>query len=338
MADLHQGQETDVNTASTSDTINSPSKNIAGFWRRGLAFTLDAALLVAAGTALGFAFMEQLAALGPWGRALGFTVSVLYFGLGESLLTRGASPGKRLLGLMVLNQKGEPVSILRSFVRSTIFLIPVMLDARCLTCPAALEIALGAMVYGGGGAMLALIVINRQTRQTVHDLATGTFVVKASAQPARPVGTAPGAPVPGHYMIAGAVALLITVFIIIATQDEVKSGRRPVMAQVVRVLSAEPGVASVHALSGELVIKRRPEKFLQITVRLSQRQEAGLEAGLEGKANQLVRVAMREVPTAFEVKNVGVKVSFGYDIGIGVRYRTFDRYDTPAGWRQRSGP
>ncbi len=53
----------------------------------------------------------------------------------------------------------------------------------------------------------------------------------------------------------------------------------------------------------------------------------------------MVRVtglAMRKVPEAFEVHKVGVRIAYGYDIAIAVKYDTWDAELEPEGWRQRA--
>ena len=316
-------------SAETDHSISTAEMNIAGFWQRSLAFFIDAAVLMAAGSALGFIAMDPLSSLGPWGRALGTAATLAYFGISDSSIARGASPGKRLMGLKVVGASGEPISPGRAIFRSLVFVIPIMMDARCPTCPAFVEIALGALVYGGGGAMLVLFIINRATRQSIHDMVAGTYVIKAPDLPSPPVH---GIPRRGHYAIAAAVALVIAAFITIATVEEARSGRRAHMARIVEALSDVPGVGSVHALGGDVVVSGKPVGFVQINARLKQRPAEGLEA----KGTELVRVAMDAAPEAFEkrkVRNVGVRVSYGYDIGVSVRYETFDTDASPEAWR-----
>ncbi len=314
-------------------SISTAEMNIAGFWQRSVAFFTDVAVLMAAGTAMGFLAMDQLAALGPWGKALGTAAALIYFSYGDSALARGASPGKRFMGLKVVGANGEPVSLGRAIFRSLVLVIPLMVDARCPTCPAWVEVALGAAVYGGGAAILVLFILNKATRQSIHDLVAGTYVIKARKTPHDlPVPPVHGTPRRGHYITAGAVALVITAFITIATVEEVRSGRRAHMAQIVEALGEVPGVGSVHALAGDVVASGEPVGFVQINARLRQRPSEGLEA----KGTELVRAAMDAVPGAFDmrdVRNVGVRVSYGYDIGVSVRYETFDTHASPEAWR-----
>ncbi|KKL78916.1 hypothetical protein LCGC14_2020030, partial [marine sediment metagenome] len=284
--------------------------NIAGFWRRSFAFSIDAALLITAGSGLGYFAMDWLAAMGPWGQAIGIAAALIYFGAGDSRAGGGGSPGKRLTGLWVVDRSGNPLSIERATLRNIVFILPFMVDARCLSCTAGVEIALGALVYGGGGAMFALFATNRQTRQSIHDLVAQSFVIK---------GKGPSPPVHdpvwrGHYVIAALVAASITTLIAVSTMEQADSGKRDQIARISGVLEAQEGVSSVTVLAGEVIANRKPIGFVQLTIRLDERPALGLE----DEAARLTGLAMRKVPEAFEVNKVGVRIAYGYNIGIAV--------------------
>ncbi len=305
--------------------------NIAGFWRRSFAFSIDAALLITAGSGLGYFAMDWLAAMGPWGQAIGIAAVLIYFGAGDSLAGGGASPGKRLAGLWVVDHSGNSLSVSHATVRNIVFIIafmPFMVDTRCISCHAAVEIALRALVFGSGWAMFALFAMNRQTRQSIHDLVAQTFVIKGK-EPSPPVH---GPIWRGHYVIAALVAASITALIAVSTMEQVDSGKRGQMARVQGVLMAEEGVASAHVLAGQVIANRKPVGFVQLTIRLDERP--GL--GLEQEAERLTGLAMSNVPEAFEVHKVGVRVAYGYDIGIAVKYDTWDAELGPEDWRQRA--
>ena len=110
----------------------------------------------------------------------------------------------------------------------------------------------------------------------------------------------------------------------------VGSGKRDLMARASGAVKHEPGVAVAHSMMGEVLVRREPRRFNQMVVRLSERPEGGLEARAAG----LVALAMEEVPEAFEVQEVGMRISYGFDIGIAVKYETVDMYLSPSKWRE----
>ena len=82
---------------------------IAPIWRRLLAFIIDLFLLGLLGTALGALLHAQFTAMGPWGRLVGFVITLLYFDLTQSHLRGGQSAGMPVPSLM--RKSGLPGAI-----------------------------------------------------------------------------------------------------------------------------------------------------------------------------------------------------------------------------------
>src|SRR4051812_31819978 len=100
-----------------STNQSSDVRPIAGFWRRLGAFCLDCLLLAAIGLAVGFFLTDEFVRLGPWGRLLGFSVALTYFGTLNSVLMGGQTLGKRLLKIKVVAKSGTPLSVPKSLLR-----------------------------------------------------------------------------------------------------------------------------------------------------------------------------------------------------------------------------
>src|ERR1700722_14688602 len=101
---------------------------IAGFWGRLFAFCLDGLFLGAFGASIGLLAYDRLVALGDWGRAVGFAIALVYFGVTDRELSGGQSPGKRILGIKVLTVNSAPLSVSASILRATIFCVPYFLN------------------------------------------------------------------------------------------------------------------------------------------------------------------------------------------------------------------
>jgi uncharacterized RDD family membrane protein YckC len=133
--------------------------------------------------------------LGQAGRLIGFVVALLYFGLLNSRFGGGQTFGKRLLGIRVIDRAGDALSPMRSVLRSLVIVIPYFLNGLWFDVDPAstgpLAYLLGALlvfvVFGGGGAIVYLFMFNRRTRQSLHDLAVGSFVVRGPP-PVAPIG------------------------------------------------------------------------------------------------------------------------------------------------------
>mgnify|MGYP000492098281 CR=1 FL=1 len=108
---------------------------ICGFWRRLIALLLDGVILAVAGCILGLIFGRYFVRMGPYGRIVGFIITLLYFGLQNSSAGKGQSIGKRALKIKVVDQTGNSISWRKSFLRTFILIIPFYLNG--LNLPAA---------------------------------------------------------------------------------------------------------------------------------------------------------------------------------------------------------
>ena len=172
------------NPENPCDDEDKLAPRIATFWRRIGAAVVDASLLGAIGACLGFLWFDQLAALGRTGRFIGGAIALVYFGTLNSRIGQGQTLGKRLLKIRVTDAKAALVSLPRSAFRATILLLPVALNG--MPVPAGEHeqlwgIVLSILIFGVSVAGVYLYSCNRRTRQSIHDLAGGTFVRNAES-------------------------------------------------------------------------------------------------------------------------------------------------------------
>lgn len=160
------------------------TQTFAGSWPRLGALFLDSLLLGAIGAAAGALFGEDFSRLGAGGRLLGFFVAAAYFGTLNSRITGGQTPGKRLLGIKVVDKDGAPLSIPKSVVRflplgAAWILNNAPLGDMGLAPPWIYRIHVS--VIGVGLSVAYLFTFNRTTRQVLHDIAAGSYVVPAAS-------------------------------------------------------------------------------------------------------------------------------------------------------------
>lgn len=145
---------------------------------------------------LGLALFREAARLGQAGRLVGFVIALVYFGLLNSRIGGGQTLGKRLVGIRVIDRAGNALSPTRSVVRFLVIGVPYFLDGLWFDMSPATSgvtvFLLGALlifaVFGGLGAAAYLYVFNRRTRQSLHDLAVGSFVVRDPPPVTTPIG------------------------------------------------------------------------------------------------------------------------------------------------------
>jgi uncharacterized RDD family membrane protein YckC len=157
-----------------SEAADAPSVRVAGFWRRALAGAVDATLLSAVFLVFDAAValilrqpLPRLSQLGPdylvdvavngsalaeVGLALSGILAFLYFFIFHAL--SGQTPGKRLLGLRLIDGYGQRPSALRALLRTAAYF------------PSALLLALGFLWIG----------FDREKRG-LHDWLADTYVI-----------------------------------------------------------------------------------------------------------------------------------------------------------------
>jgi uncharacterized RDD family membrane protein YckC len=198
--------EVKENAMENAVTTDGQGLAIANFWRRLGALLCDAIVLGLIGFLVGVVLFEPLARMGFYARLIGFAIALAYFGIGNSRLAQGQTPGKRLLSLRVVDARGEPLSLPRSLLRYIVLGTPFFLSGLPVTTPMALVYALGLVILGSMLSTVYLYVFNRRTRQALHDLAVGSYVVwtepAATPVPVQPVWR-------GHFVAVAAVLVLI---------------------------------------------------------------------------------------------------------------------------------
>ena len=192
----------------TVEVPTTGASHIAGFWRRLFAFILDVLVLGVFGACLGLVSYDYLASVGGWGRILGFVIALTYLGVMNSRIFGGRTLGKMAMKIKVVSSNGAPLNVVTSFCRSGIICVPYFLNGAPFYVDLLRSwfgIVLTLLVFGVGLSIVYLFIFNRRTRQSLHDLAVGSYVVKTEA------GTAPlllGAPWRGHFVVVAVIMIL----------------------------------------------------------------------------------------------------------------------------------
>lgn len=187
-----------------SGPLPSFTRVIAGFWRRVLAFAVDGFVSALPCGILGFVFYNFFSKSELVGTLIGFPVTLLYFAVMGSSIGEGQTIGHRITHIQVIDGRGKFITLKRSLFRYAVLLGPILLSAEVLppSTPFRLKAALDWLIFGGEVAIAYLCLFNRSSGQSLHDLATGTYVVDAES-----IGTVA---LPrlwgGHLAILGGVA------------------------------------------------------------------------------------------------------------------------------------
>ena len=314
-----------------------PLAPFAGFWRRVAAFLVDSVILGLIGYALGLVLFDTFVRLGPWGRCVGFVAALVYFVPQESGPSGGQSLGKRLLGIRVVDAHGLPLGPGRSLARFCVFGVPYFLNGAALPMDVATfggGFALAVVALGGTLALAYLLVFNRRTRQSLHDLSVGAFVVRVrrSTRDARAV-PAPVRMWGGHRAIAGALVVLAGATPLMfpaLMRIPMFAGLQAIYAGV----AAQPELRSVNVFEsvgrvyGTAATGVQHELLIQATIATPLPDPVPL-------ATRLAGIALKAWPDAVREDRIIVRLAHGFDIGIASSWTYSTLALTPEQWADR---
>ena len=315
----------------------------AGFWRRFGAWVLDYLLLANTLLFLGLMFRAWSYQIGPRGRPIGLVAVLLYYGLLNSRLAGGQTPGKRLFRIAVRDEHNRPISPLRSLLRTAIWVLPFALNGFASGI-LVLDWLAAVLALGLFGALVYTMLFNRKARQGIHDLLVRTYVVylRGTPQTAFPKTWTFHWVVVGLWMVT-AVVLVSAVAVAgrLTLKDAVSSRDEALMEAVGQELLQDPRVIHVFVSKGPVYMYvSRPGEFYRrqyMTMRVVVWHRGPIS---QKDAEALAFEVARRVLEMAEQRNVSfdvlyVHIVYGFDLGV-VWWRTRYYFGGPViEWRRR---
>lgn len=293
-----------------------PVGEVASFWRRLVAFAIDAILLGLAGLILGMLFFDTLARMGIYARLLGFAIALAYFGIFNSRIGGGQTPGKHLLSVRVVDAHNQLLALPRSLLRYAVLGIPFFANGLPIKPQLMISTPLGYLlalvVFGGAFAIVYLYIFNRRTRQSLHDLAVGSYVVRldpaAHAMPFLPMWR-------GHLVVVALFAIVALSAPAVAsrfTQSKAFAGMLPLQ----QMLSNQPHVMTAQVVRGWSSMNGHTTHSLQSLLQLNVPMT---EDG--AMAKRIAQQMTKADPNIADEDGVVVVLVYGYDLGIASGWR-----------------
>ena len=263
---------------------------------------------------------DTLARLGAYARIIGFIIAILYFGILNSRIGNGQTLAKRWLGLRVVDGRGLCLSLPRSLLRYTVLGLPFFfnylpMDFR--TTPVLVYTLVSLVLFGGMFSIFYLYIFNRRTRQSLHDLAVGTYVVNVNPGGLR---LPPVTMWRGHLVVVGLIALLALVAPSIGELFAHQASFQPMLA-VQQQLLQQPHVRNAGFVDGESYLytngKSQTHRYLQA--------ELTLDAPIISDSD-VAKAAARVIQAAYPEKSkqatIVVRMTYGYNMIIASRWNS----------------
>jgi len=298
---------------------------IAGFWRRIAALVIDCLALGLIGFLLGLVFESVLVQLGGAGRLVGFAVGLGYFGVLNSRVGGGQTPGKRIMAIRVCDSSGNAISVGKSLVRYSVFAAPFLLNRAQLpheVFDSFLIYPIALAIFGGIFSIIYLYVFNRLTRQSLHDLVVGSFVVTVDAPREQPGGIWKG-----HLFVVGIVVLALagaTVYL----QNLADTAPFDTLRGAYVALNSHPDVSNAEISLSTTHVRPLKEEGRKVDFATIQAALVVNRIEDESLARELALIALDAYPDIRSRQSVRVSLVYGYDIGIwGRRYSHVYNFD-----------
>lgn len=300
---------------------------ISGFWRRIGALTIDTIILGIIGQFLGY-FLESLfVEIGVWARLVGFSIALAYFGILNSKIGGGQTVGKKILKIKVVDSNNDSISPLKSIARYFVIALPFSLNGaqfpEVLTFSIALYL-LALVVFGGIFSIIYLYLFNRVTRQSLHDIVVGTYVVNVAVEK-----QAIGKIWKPHYAIVG-------LFFIAATLIPAFTGSMAKQEPFVDLfrsraaLMEHPEVKNATVSYGTSTFTSSNSgstktKYVSAQIHLS-RDETSNEKLAKSFAISIVE----NYPDALAKDTININLIYGFDIGIASKWNSHGHRFNPS--------
>lgn len=295
-------------------------KWISGFWRRIGALFIDTLLLGVTGLALGLFLESVFVQMGGWGRLVGFSIALVYFGVMNSSIAGGQTLGKKALKIRVVDFNNSPISLGKSILRYFILAIPFFLNGAQFSNEAMFSFLiypLSLIIFGGLFSILYLYLFNRVTRQSLHDLVVGTYVVNTNVEKQDP------GKVWSVHLVIVAVLFLSAAVVPAFTTELAESDPFKGMLAVQSALSNEPSVAYATISSGSSTFSTTNEGTKTTTyvsghVFLKTNDVSNAEL-----ARRLATIVVENYPEALQKDTIQINLTYGYDIGIASSWSNY---------------
>lgn len=299
---------------------------ITGFWRRVGALLIDALILGFVGFLLGLLLEDYFVQIGGWGRLIGFSIALVYFGVLNSFINNGQTLGKALLKINVVDLNNKFISVPKSFLRYCILGIPFYLNNARFTEELLMSpfmYLLSLIIFGGLLSIIYLYVFNRRTRQSLHDVIIGTYVTNKNSDT-----TDISQIWKVHYAVISCLFILAAVapyFIMQLAQNAPFTD----MLNVRKAVMMKPEITYANIEEGSSTIAStgagtRTTTYISVQAFLSEDDIKNVAI-----AKDIGKVIINNYSTANAKDSIQVNLTYGYDIGIWSLWRNHNYQFSP---------
>ena len=313
--------------------MGDAKREYASLGARFGALTIDSFVIGLPIFASSFFLSDAFRQLGPWGRLVGLMIFMSYFGLGNSEAFGGQTLGKRYFNLRVCDRNGDNLSISSSFLRASVFLIPVTLNNAALPFwimeNFLLSTMLGIITFGGLISTIVFFLSNKPSRRLAHDFAAQSVVMRTAIHPTferefpkKPLATTAG-------LLVLCLAFLTSLRFLF---PEFQSSTRPVLAK----LDESEFIWGPQITGAMRTVKQaKDERTFGLGVSAWSYES---ESEFEKTSSQVAHELLEAMPHAQDHDVILISLKFGFDLGPINSSRFRSSQKTVLRWRNSPQP
>ncbi|ASK30258.1 hypothetical protein CEY12_09080 [Chryseobacterium sp. T16E-39] len=305
---------------------------LSKFWSRIWALLIDSLILGIFGFILGFIFKNFFISLGESAKLIGWAISLIYFSVLNSSINKGQTFGKKMMSIQVVDIKGNFISLKSSFIRALVLTAPFFLNGFKIpgaTAFSVVTIIQGIIIFSLGIGITIFYIFNKETRQSLHDLAVKTYVVQEYRN--NTVTIMPHVKKLSFYLTGGLFLIVILTSIYSANNNSNITKLTPVYEKLLKQNNISDPVVSWSQTT--LLGSSKPQSIIYtVSFRADQKLE-------DNKNNPQIKQAAKIFidSNAYESDNsiLNVVINSGFDIGIARQTYSYNVYMPIYKWREQ---
>jgi len=313
------------------------------FWNRVGAYLLDIIVLGAFGYILGLFLGDSFVQMGGQSLLVGFIISLIYFGLGNSKLFNGQTLGKRVVKLQVVDTNMDTLTISKSVLRALIYTVPYFFLNYKLAGWSEFSIpylAKGILFLTFLILLPIHLILNTPTRQAIHDLIMGTYVISLEAYPRQQLAKSRSFPT---LMTYGLAIVIFGLIIFMNLRNNETTGivhqLKPIKEQIDKIdkvgySSLIRSTSSMKKLGSDSYINKNEYMTLNIVLQnnlISNLRPDNIQD--MDFVKEAVRIILDNYSGLDNLDYIQINLIYGYDIGISKSSKSLGFTDTIENWR-----
>ena len=300
---------------------------IATFWNRVIAFIIDSLILGAIGYLIALTMQDFLVRMGSFATISGLIITVVYQTIGNSKIMNGQTYGKRMLDIQVTDIEGNTISVEKSLLRSLAFSCPYFLQKVTWPVPSSINILVSSILLSLVLGTVIVYIFNKATRQSLHDIITGTYVVNlVKKEVTESLPTITRAP---FYIWGIAVLLLVSgsLFEFLRYGDGLKS-----LFKTKEIIDSYPGVMSSSVTNNTTNSNGNITKWYEVKLWVTELPVGSVMD--EANTKKIVQTILNSDSNINGYDYIVVEYIREFDIGIASKKNLKSVRQTPAKWRE----